>query len=66
LLWQVKDGAVMMREQTIIHYRAAISIFIEWFDQGIITEEDLAKIEKIIAEKYDLPLGSIYRCKTCY
>lgn len=53
----------MMREQAIMHYRAAVSIFIEWFDQGIITEEDLAKIEKIIAQKYHLPLGSIYRYK---
>jgi hypothetical protein len=64
LLWQIKGGAVMLREQAIIHYRAAISIFKEWLDQGIITEEDLLKIEEIVAEKYDLPSGSIYRCKT--
>ena len=51
-------------EQAIIHYRAAISIFLEWFDRGIISEEDLEKVEETIAEKYGLPLGSIYRYKT--
>ncbi len=55
-----------MREQAIIHYRAAISIFLEWFDRGIISEEDLEKVEETIAEKYGLPLGSIYRYKACY
>jgi hypothetical protein len=64
MLWQVKGGAVLMREQAIIHYRAAISIFLEWFDRGIISEEDLEKVEETIAEKYGLPLGSIYRYKT--
>ena len=53
-----------MIEQSIIHYRVAISIFLEWFDRGIISEEDLLKDEESIAEKYGLPLGSIYRYKT--
>ena len=46
---------------TIIHYRAAISVFRKWLDQGIISEEELLKIDAIIAVKYGFPEGSIYR-----
>lgn len=51
----------MSKEQAIIHYRAAMLTFKKWLGQGIITEEELLKIETVIAKKYGLPLGSIYR-----
>lgn len=51
----------MSKEQSIIHYRAAMSTFRKWLSQGIITEGELLEIEAVIAKKYGLPLGSIYR-----
>ena len=51
----------MSKSREIIHYRAAMFVFNKWFDQGIINQEELLKIDAIIAGKYGLPLGSIYR-----
>jgi hypothetical protein len=52
---------VMSKEQAIIHCRTAMSVFKKWLDAGIITEEELSKIETIIAKKYGLSPCSIYR-----
>lgn len=51
----------MSKEQAIIHYRTAMTIFRKWLAEGIITEEDLMKIETSLAKKYGLLPGSIYR-----
>lgn len=51
----------MNRNQAIIHYRTAMVVFKKWLDQGIITETELQKIATVIAEKYGLSSGSIYR-----
>lgn len=56
----------MMKEERLIHYKIAMSVFSGWVDQGILCEEELDKIEGLIAKKYNLPKGSIYREKTCY
>ena len=51
----------MNKERAIIHYTTALTVFRKWLAEGIITEEELAKIETIIAEKYGLSSCSIYR-----
>lgn len=51
----------MSKEQAVIRYSAAMSVFRQWLAQGIITEEDLARIAAIIALKYGLSPSSIYR-----
>ncbi|NLW73755.1 MAG: hypothetical protein GX057_02505 [Clostridiales bacterium] len=51
----------MSKERTIIHYTVALTVFRKWLAEGIITEEELTKIETIIAEKYGLSSCSIYR-----
>ena len=51
----------MNKERGIIYYTAALAVFRKWLAEGIITEEELAKIETIIAEKYGLSSCSIYR-----
>ncbi len=51
----------MSKEQAIIHYRTAMSVFRRWLDEGIICEEELSKIETIVAQKYGLLSCSIYR-----
>lgn len=53
----------MSKEQVIIHYRTAISVFRKWLVEGIITEEELAKIDSLLAQKYSLSSSSIYRQK---
>jgi hypothetical protein len=51
----------MNKNQAIIHYRFAISVFRKWLDEGIIGEQEFMKIDALIADKYSLPKGSIYR-----
>ena len=49
----------------IIHYRMAMLVFQQWQSSGIITEEELARIETLIALKYGLSQSSLYRVNTC-
>jgi hypothetical protein len=51
----------MSKELAVIHYRAAVSVFRKWLDEGIITGREFTQIDNAIAEKYGLPLCSIYR-----
>ena len=51
----------MSREEAIIHYKTAVVVFRQWLDEGIISEDELAKIDTAIAEKYGLSSSSIYR-----
>jgi len=51
----------MSKQQAILHYRAAVSVFQKWLKQGIINEGEFVKIDALIADKYGLPKGSIYR-----
>lgn len=51
----------MIKQQVILHYRVVVIIFRKWLEQGIINEEEFMKIDAIIADKYGLPKGSIYR-----
>jgi len=51
----------MTKELGFIHYISAIKVFRAWFAQGIISNEELSKIETIIADKYGLSSRSIYR-----
>ncbi|NLH45667.1 MAG: hypothetical protein GX451_06045 [Acholeplasmataceae bacterium] len=51
----------MSKERGIIYYRTALAVFRKWLAEGIITEEELTKIETIIAQKYGLSSCSIYR-----
>lgn len=51
----------MNKKIGIIHYRAAVCIFQKWLNLGLITEEELLKINSLIAGKYGLPINSIYR-----
>jgi hypothetical protein len=54
----------MTRELAIIHYKAALSIFIKWHSQGIINEDELMRIDTIVAQKYAISSCSIYRSIT--
>jgi hypothetical protein len=51
----------MNKYQAIIHYRLAMSVNAKWLAVGILSEEEFAKLELLLAEKYSLPKGSIYR-----
>lgn len=56
----------MSKHQAIIHYRVAIAAFQKWLETGILSEEEFAKLEALLADKYGLPKGSIYRKSACY
>ncbi|GHT78035.1 hypothetical protein FACS1894104_0610 [Actinomycetota bacterium] len=51
----------MSKELAIIHYRAAVSVFRQWLTDGLISEDEFIQIDNAIADKYGLPLCSIYR-----
>lgn len=51
----------MSKGLAIIHYRASMCIFNSWASKGIISEEELLKIDTMIAQKYGLSFDSIYR-----
>lgn len=51
----------MNKDKAIIHYRIAVQALKQWVKEGIITEAEFFKIEALIADKYDLSKGSIYR-----
>ena len=61
LLWQVKGGAGMNKQLAGIHYRVAMSVMAKWLAAGILSEEEFAKLELLLADKYGLLKGSIYR-----
>lgn len=54
----------MSKASAVIHYTATMAVFKKWLVTGIICEDELIKIEEIIAEKYGLSICSIYRQKT--
>jgi len=66
LLWKVKGGDQMMKEERLIHYQIAISVFSRWYETGLISKEESMEAEEAVATKYGLAKSSIYREKTCY
>jgi hypothetical protein len=54
-------GLRMNKEQAVIHYKTAMVFFNKLLADGVITTEELTKIDTILLKKYGLSLGSIYR-----
>jgi hypothetical protein len=54
-------GLCMNKEQAVIHYKTAMVFFNNLLADGVITTEELTKIDTILLKKYGLSLGSIYR-----
>lgn len=54
----------MIKSLAIINYTVTMAVFKKWLATGIIGEDELVKIEAIIAEKYGLSVRSIYRQNT--
>jgi K+/H+ antiporter YhaU regulatory subunit KhtT len=51
----------MSRQEALARYKAAVSVFKNWHESGIITDADFAKIDAAIAQKYGISILSIYR-----
>jgi len=51
----------MTNIKDIIHYYTAILAFRKWLDDGLITDDEFKALSAIMADKYNLPKGSIYR-----
>lgn len=54
-------GPGMNKEQAVIHYKTTMVFFTKLLSDGVITTEELTKIDTILLQKYGLSLGSIYR-----
>lgn len=52
------DSELIMR---IVNYRAAMSLANEMLENGIISSEEYAKIDTIMAKKYGLSSCTIFR-----
>ena len=46
--------------RTIFHYHASMAVFRSWKNEGMINNDDLMRISVMLANKYGLPLDSIY------
>ena len=46
--------------ERLLAYRAAMSLATEMLNEGILTPREYAEIDRIIAKKYGLSLGSLY------
>jgi hypothetical protein len=51
----------MSKEETVLRYKTAMSVFKGWAANGAISGEELLAIDTIIAEKHGVSLSSIYR-----
>jgi hypothetical protein len=51
----------MTKPEAIIHYNTALLTIRKWMNQGLISEVEFNELSAIMAEKYNLPLSSIYR-----
>jgi hypothetical protein len=51
----------MSKQDAVLRYKTAMSVFKKWLDDGVITADDLMTIDTRLAEKYGLSSGSIYR-----
>ena len=51
----------MSKTEAVFNYTTSMSIFKQWQTTGLITADELSKIDTMIAEKYGLSLCSIYR-----
>ena len=50
----------MSKEDAILRYKAAMSIFKNWLATGVISATDLLEIDTILAQKYGLSSRSIF------
>ena len=50
----------MSKEDAILRYKAAMSIFKNWLATGVISATDLLEIDTILAQKYGLSSHSIF------
>ena len=51
----------MTKTAAVMHYKAAVSVFSKWLADGLISGEEYAEIDTMVATKYGLSLSSIYR-----
>ena len=47
--------------ENIASYKASLSVFKKWHEDGIISQDELSAAEARIAKKYELATHSIYR-----
>jgi len=51
----------MSKQDAVLRYKTAMSLFQKWFADGVINADELLAIDTKLAEKYGLSSGSIYR-----
>ena len=50
----------MSKEDAILRYKAAMTVFKSWLSAGVISADDLLTIDAMLAQKYGLSSCSIF------
>ena len=50
----------MSKEEAILRYKTAMSVFKKWLSDGVISADDLLEIDTMLAQKYGLSTRSIF------
>ena len=53
----------MGKNNAVLDYKTSLSVFKNWVASGLITSDEFAAIDTMLAEKYEIPANSIYREK---
>ena len=57
------EGGEMSKTEAVLLYTSSMAMFKKWKVDGLISEDELLKIDAILTKKYGLGEGSIYREK---
>lgn len=50
----------MSKDEAVLRYKTAMSVFKNWLENGVINEEELLALSTNLADKYGLSSCSIY------
>jgi len=48
------------KQSAVFYYHTSMAVFRSWINKGMINDDDLMRLSVMLAEKYGLPLDSIY------
>jgi hypothetical protein len=50
----------MSKNEAILHYKAAMAVFKKWLVAGVISNDDLLALDRMLVDKYGLSSRSIF------
>jgi hypothetical protein len=50
----------MSKDEAILHYKAAMAVYKKWLVDGVISNDDLLTLDRMLVRKYGLSSRSIF------